>query len=427
MKPRLPQLVERITTQIQGQVSAYAGPRSGRRRRLIEQAVTGAVHHFVGIIEGRPGPGHGVDELFRRMGRGEALDGHSLQAMREAYRIATRDAWAELHQFALTQGLTATVLGKFGDELFSYMDHLTDEVSVGYRSGRNALDRDTQRAHEQLLAALLTAADFTEVQRLASIAAWPLPTQLVVFAGVVPAETPLPDAVLFESDLLARIERPVSVFVCDAAYVAEARREAWDAFGGGHLAVSWPVSLDEVSDALRWTRRALELAQLGVLEADGVINCEDHLLALWLYAEPRLRQRVCHDLLAPLLAEAPHNREVLSATLLAWLETHDSAPVLAEHLGVHPQTVRYRQKRLLAMFGDQLTDPDHALAVVLALKASIPLWAAGHLGADLDDGNWRTHLGNAVPAEAILGELPVIGPATSSDDAVSDDATSSGD
>ena len=236
--------------------------------------------------------------------------------MREAYSIATRDAWAELHQFALTRGLTVTVLGKFGDALFSYMDHLTDEVSVGYRSGRNALDRDSQRAHEQLLAALLTAADFTEVQRLAFIAAWPLPTQLVVFAGVVPTETPLPDAVLFESDLLARIERPVSVLACDAAYVSEARREAWGAFDNGHLAVSWPVSLDEVSDALRWTTRALELAQLGVLEANGVINCEDHLLALWLYAEPRLRQRVCHNLLGPLLAEAPHNREVLSATLL---------------------------------------------------------------------------------------------------------------
>ena len=251
MRHQLPQLVERITTQIQGEVSAYGGLRSGRRRRLIEQAVTGAVHHFVGIIEGRPGPGHGVDELFRRMGRGEALEGNSLQAMRAAYRIATRDAWAELHQFALTQGLTATVLGNFGDALFAYMDHLTDEVSVGYRSGRNALDRDTQRAREQLLAAVLTTADYTEVQRLASIAAWPLPTQLVVFAGVVPPETPLPDAVLFESDLLARIERPVSVLVCDAAYMSEARHEAWDALGGGDLTVSWPVSLDEICDALR--------------------------------------------------------------------------------------------------------------------------------------------------------------------------------
>lgn len=83
------------------------------------------------------------------------------------------------------------------------------------------------------------------------------------------------------------------------------------------------------------------------------------------------------ELLRPLLAETPNSREILSETLLAWLETRDSAPAIAGRLGVHPQTVRYRWKRINEIFGEALHDPDFIVQITMLLKASVPLWKAG--------------------------------------------------
>ena len=148
MRPLLPVLVDQITGQIQERVTAYAGSASGRRRHLIEQAVGGAAQLFVDIIDGRTGSHARVQELFRRMGRGEAMEGNDLQAMRSACEIALRDAWEQLRTFALQEGLSADMLGTFADALFAFMDGVVDQVSVGYAAGMEALERDHNgRAH----------------------------------------------------------------------------------------------------------------------------------------------------------------------------------------------------------------------------------------------------------------------------------------
>ena len=57
-------------------------------------------------------------------------------------------------------------------------------------------------------------------------------------------------------------------------------------------------------------------------------------------------------------------------TLLAWLEEQGSAPRVAERLGLHEQTVRYRMRRLLERLDLDLTDPDRVLALWLLLRAA---------------------------------------------------------
>jgi DNA-binding PucR family transcriptional regulator len=73
------------------------------------------------------------------------------------------------------------------------------------------------------------------------------------------------------------------------------------------------------------------------------------------------------DVLAPLLAETPAQREALSQTMLLWLQTRGSAPALAAQLGVHDQTVRNRLRRIRAMFGETLDQPERALELMQAL------------------------------------------------------------
>src|SRR3546814_9071794 len=72
-----------------------------------------------------------------------------------------------------------------------------------------------------------------------------------------------------------------------------------------------------------------------------------------------------------------YSRDILSETLLVWLETRDSAPASAARLGVHPQTVRYRWKRINELFGEDLHDPEFVLQMTMLLKASVPMWIAG--------------------------------------------------
>nr|WP_246280365.1 helix-turn-helix domain-containing protein [Nocardioides daedukensis] len=139
----------------------------------------------------------------------------------------------------------------------------------------------------------------------------------------------------------------------------------------------WPVPAADVPSAWVWVNRALALVDAGIIPARPVIECLRHRSEIWLHAEPVLRRQLAQELLEPLFNETPNSRDILSETLLVWLETRDSAPAIAARLGVHPQTVRYRWKRINELFGEDLHDPEFVLQMTMLLKASVPMWIAG--------------------------------------------------
>ena len=375
LRPGLPQLVEDIVNQIQRDVPAYAGPMTGARRRLLLTAVSAATTCFIDSIEGKPDNGRRVDDLFRRMGYGEARDGHDLGSMRAALRIATRDTWDRLRSFASEHEISADLLGQLGDALFGYFDHLNEQVTFGFDGARHALDREVGPARLRLLDSLLEGAAPTQIQENAETAVWSLPTSFVVMSAAF--RGPFPSATELESNLLLRAGASPALIVCDSADTAEVTEELQRHMPSIRIAVSWPVPIAMIADAHRWTRRALQLVDSGAIPPSPVINCADHIIQLWLQSEPALRRRQCQELLQPLFAETPNMREILSETMLAWLETRDSAATIGARLGVHQQTVRYRWKRINELFDEDLQNPEFVLQVTMLLKASIPLWKAG--------------------------------------------------
>lgn len=375
-RPRSGELVSRIAERIQLDVDRYAGPTSGRRHQLITLAVKAAVNHFLEMVEHGPRPALRVDDLFRRMGYGEAVDGRDLQAMHTAFRIATRDAWQQMHVAAADAGVSAGSLGALGDALFAFIDHLTEQTSIGYETGRGALDRDPDVAREQLLTALLERRPTTEVRAASMEAAWPLPERLAVIT-VQPDPTISFDLRELAPHALVADRGDSWMAACAPEATDDVLRAVIGSSQHSRSAVSWPVLPAEVPDALRWTERALALREQGVIVDQPVVDCLEHRTLLWLHAEPALRRRMCQDMLHPLLAETPNSREILSETLLVWLETRDSAPAIAAQLGVHPQTVRYRWKRINELFGEDLRDPETIVQLTMLLKASVPLWKTG--------------------------------------------------
>lgn len=377
----VPDLSERITTQVQRSVRSYAGPASGRRRRLIEMAVTAAVSHFLDKIEQPGTPGRRVDELFRRMGHGEATDGHELDSMQAAFHVASHEAWELIRPYATERGWSANVLGWLGDALFGYIDHLSEQTALGYDAAVRALDHDPLIARERLIDGLIGGAPEVEINTFASKSGWLVPSSFVIvraeITGVVVDGKETPDVTDLSTQYLVRLEGPNLVVICDPEDETELFEEIDARSDVRRVAKSWAVPMDQIPDACRWTARSLELVAHGVIEAAPVIDCGLHRIQLWLHSEPGLRQQLCQDLLRPLLAETPNSREILSETLLAWLESRDSAPAIAAKLGVHPQTVRYRWKRINELFGDELRRPEFVIQATMVLKASVPLWKAG--------------------------------------------------
>lgn len=375
LRPDVPRLVESMVDQIQGEVPAYAGPTSGGRRRLIMMAAGAAINTFLDLVDGTPTNTQRVDDLFRRMGHGEAADGNDLSHIRMAIRISTRDAWDKLRAYTTEHETSAALLGHLGDGLFGYVEHLAEQVEIGFDSAQRTANRDVGGARSRLLEGLLAGAPNDTTQAHASDAVWPLPESFVVMSATFHGG--FPTMVELEPRTLPRIDSSPALFVCSAADSAEIIALLQHHVTGIRIAISWPVTVDEIPDARRWTERTLRLVGQGVIAPIPVIYCADHSIQLWLHAEPSLRRRQCQELLKPLLSETPNSREILSETLLAWLETRDSAPAIAARLGVHPQTVRYRWKRINELFGEDLRDSESVVQLTMLLKASIPLWRAG--------------------------------------------------
>ncbi|MGH3636755.1 MAG: PucR family transcriptional regulator, partial [Mycobacterium sp.] len=75
--------------------------------------------------------------------------------------------------------------------------------------------------------------------------------------------------------------------------------------------------------------------------------------------DPRVRDLRAHD---PLLAQ----------TLTAYLDSFGDVAAAAQRLHVHPNTVRYRVRRIETLLGTSLADPDVRLVLSLGLRATEP-------------------------------------------------------
>src|SRR5207344_3033478 len=93
------------------------------------------------------------------------------------------------------------------------------------------------------------------------------------------------------------------------------------------------------------------------LPAEGLVVADDHLAELVLMADPALTAELRARRLAPLDELPGIQRRRMEATLRAWLDRPGQVQAVAAEIGVHPQTVRYRLRRLRDLFGPALEDP----------------------------------------------------------------------
>jgi len=205
-------------------------------------------------------------------------------------------------------------------------------------------------------------ADAALVARLAGVARWALPVQVAVV--VVEAPAGLPD---LPRDTLADWTRPEPVLVLPDPD-GPGRAAAVDrALCGCHAAIGPTVPLAQAARSLRWARQAFALSRHGIL-GSGPVRCDEHVSTLLLLADTDLARALVRSRLAPLGRLRPGQQELVARTMLAWLELGTSTVDVARHMHVHPQTVRYRLRRVQELFGDELRDPQRRFELVLALR-----------------------------------------------------------
>ena len=369
----LPSMAERAVAAIIAEVPAYTDPFQGRMGQNIENAVQASLRAFLRLaIRGGDsatdpslsGALNGAYEL----GRGEARQGRSIDALLAAYRVGARVAWRELSSAAVVSGVPAETIARFAELVFAYIDELSAASVSGHTDELATAGRVRQRYLDRLVRQLLNGEDLDTLRATADTANWPAPETLT--AVLVPAAQVSRVAALLSPAALQSTEDLPGL---DPA-------ESWaailvpDAGGAGRTALLAALTgrTAVVGPSRPWTAaRAsyLRAVRARQLTRGRVVDTDEHLVELVLGADPDAAADLRRRALAPLQELGASASERLAETLRSWLLNQGRRDAVAAELFVHPQTVRYRMNQIRGVYGDRLNDPDTILELTIALGA----------------------------------------------------------
>jgi DNA-binding PucR family transcriptional regulator len=271
---------------------------------------------------------------------------------------------------------------------------------------RSALDLDRFRRGE-LLRALLEATGTPE-------SIWPRlgfgPGDRVAIIGLAPnwsldgADALLITHVAHEAGRVSHVLRPDAPVTTSAraVYVLVAGPHAGDAatrlagrivadasrsLGGRIYAAvsseargprSIPRLRDEVDQILR-----VSAGGSGAPDVATISDVQSSVLLAHLADELERHPELRHPALARLIEEDERRSTRLATSLLAWLEAQQNVQIAATRLHVHPNTLRYRLRRIAELAPIDLDDADQRLATWLQLRlhGQLPGVVGSHPGA----------------------------------------------
>jgi hypothetical protein len=335
---------------------------------VLQVAVQRALASFFDWVADPTAPRDQRDHLCRTLGQYEAHEGRSLDSLQAAYRIGVHVSWRRVMSVGLRSGAPSAVMSWLADAGLAYMDELSSLSLQGYleaqaQSGRSQLDW-----RKRLLRLILEwpSAPMRAFTELAEIAGWAVPEEVTLVAL-----EPGPDCLLeLPDDCLQDLGGPQPHLLLSGSVDVSQRESLGCALAGRRSAVGLSVPLTEAAHSLRWARRALTMSRAGIIDAGEVTFCEDYLVELWLLADEALIDQLARRRLGAVAGLGAVQRQRLTETFSAWLETSGTAPAMAERLHVHPQTVRYRMRKLERALDGQLSDPDARFAIEAVLRAT---------------------------------------------------------
>ncbi|MBM7771654.1 hypothetical protein JOD54_001858 [Actinokineospora baliensis] len=303
-------------------------------------------HAFLAFIEGSE-----VSlEAARKTGRAQARQGIPLPAVLRAFRIAGTFTYEALMERAIPPGLlTPEQLLPISATVWRIIDSYSDAIATAYSDfAADSARHDKDAVAEALLVGQLS--QDSEYEEAARALGLPENGQFVVAVGatVVPPQ-------------LRSVAHPLATIVLVPRGDLSVVRQL-----SGTVGVSPVVSLRHLPWALQRARIALRC--LGPGEC-GVVVFGDRAVTSLVAGSPKIAAELSRIVLGGLLALPTSERDVLIRTLVAWFEVAGSAKEAAERLFVHPNTVRYRIRRVQELTGRDPARPREGAELLLAVEA----------------------------------------------------------
>ncbi|MFI0350860.1 helix-turn-helix domain-containing protein [Actinomadura sp. 9N407] len=375
MWPALPGVVDEITAAIRTLIPAYDRPDESTYHRIMTLGVETLVRGFIVRVGDPSAPSIERNATARALGHFEAVEGRSLDELNAAFRVALRICWHRTAEAAWREHIPAGVIAAMAETMIDYVDEVSEQTVIGYRSAQARADLARKDARKALLAAILQQGrpvpGDAEFRTLALAADWVVPAQVtpvVVAAGTKFTRSALDPDVLAETDSYQPcLLVPGKAGPARLAMLSAVLEDAPSVIG-------CTVPIDQTPDALRWARRVLALSEARVIGEDGAVppltRCDDHLVTVLLTSDASMTRYLAGRHLAPLRDLSPATRQRAIDTLREWVTSRGSAVEVADRLGVHPQTVRYRLRQMEDLVGEQLKDPTSRFVLELTLRAA---------------------------------------------------------
>ncbi|WP_234367301.1 MULTISPECIES: PucR family transcriptional regulator [Streptomyces] len=373
LRTRLPELGRRMAERIRVEVDSYADEALIPFTSLRESCEGNA-----DLLLARFAFGASPDVgAAQQTGRLRAEQGVPLTDTLHAYRVGFEFLWSEMVDEARRHpDVTDSELVAGSSEIWSLFGRYAEAVAAAYReaSAELALRREARRS--ALAEALFTGAlaDRTTPREAARQLGLPERGPYTVVAASVPdpGQEPLPG---IETALQRAGVPSVWRLLPDQqiGLVALAHHDA-ETVGLRELRRRRTrVGVSPRFDTLRDTPQALRFARLALAglpgDGPGVSRFDDNPLAMLVAAAPAEASRLVEVSLGPLLELPAPERARLLRTLGQWFASGGVAAETAQRLFVHPNTVRYRLRRIEELTGRSLSDPTSLADLGAALYA----------------------------------------------------------
>jgi hypothetical protein len=370
---QLPDVAARTIAAVTAEVPQYADTLSREMATGIAAGVQMALAAFLRLAGGTEehDPSAVLDTAVSgayELGRVEARSHRSVNALLSAYRVGARVAWQDQADTAVRHGVPAADVASFAALVFAYIDELSAASVAGHTAELAAAGRVRARQLAELGQGLLAGESVDVLLARAERAQWTPPSTLTAVllpAARVHDATGLLDVrTLVLTDDLAAGSVPAQTGVLLVPDAAPGRTELFRRLHDLTAVVGPTRPWARVSSSVD---RAVRAQALGPLVRRGPIDTEQHLTALVVGADPEALADLRAQVLAPLDELPPATAERLAATLRSWFVHQGRRGAVADHLVVHPQTVRYRMTQLRERYGQRLDDPELVLDLLVAL------------------------------------------------------------
>ena len=369
--PALPQLTERVVARIRAEIPFYAGKDVVSLNDL-RASVRDNINYILASLTGTATPNLSAPHAT---GRARAAQGAPLAEMLSAYRVGVAELWSAMAGTA--RGLPdvpASAVIDLAGAVFAVQNTYSDAALAAYRDEARELLRTRERERAALVEVILagSAAKGT-LWEVANALRLPLDGMFLVIAAETElGRDPIPRA---ESALAVLDVR--SVWRLDAELSLGVLSLPDRSRNGPALTVlgkhaAGRVGASPVFAELHQASWALELARLalgGHPESTGVTQFPDSPIDLLVAAAPHAALEAARAVLGTLLALPEDELELLLGTFEAWVRANGSATAAGAALFCHPNTVRYRLRRIEAGSGRALANPGHIAELVTAVRA----------------------------------------------------------